>query len=1236
MKKCALVGFALFSLVGLADPVPTNVWSRTGSNTIDTPYLWDDADNWLEGATFPSTSEHFIDFNTVADPKSVRWIVLPENVTMKRLLHQRNCGDLYLLGTNVTFYGEIRGSVSNVWLFADSVTAMTANAPWDKVNLCSDISSTQSQSYNSSLFCHRLDRYARAPGGARINPGLTWRIQQASGKYGIICPESSSVALTSAWTLTAGSPLARRVDTENPRHALPVGTAVTASDGMLPDATWLKRIYDDNTIELSAPATTSGAATLTFAAQKAVVRQSFDQIATAGADVPGVFYFSQYRADDDCEFSVRSINRASANYVAKDSYRFEFDSLTPCPGRVVLHTTSSLKCRVRLVNCHLQFDPPAVAGETPGINFSPAVYQNDANAYARLTVTNGLVASVANFSNLVGTVVKDGAGTLTLEFAPALDAVGANLNTGSLTVEEGVLNVTAKAGETTPRSVKSLDLKAGVTLAVPEVGLQVDEFTFEPGAVLAGPGALLVTKPVNPTGLVLTGGASVEIVATGSKRPLNDVPTGKIVGNPAFWVDASAVDSLTLVKEGDVTYVTRWNDCRGDGYMFATNVASVRPTLLTDYAYGVKAASNAVQIAYHDALSTEIEKTEALVWSRPIEGIRAVFKVHDPELNGGTAFLGSTARIAAHKSDFRRWNKASTALSSQIFQDNAAASVIKGRHYLNGIQTTFNSGYPLGSYKSGAGKRVARTLLQECHPNAGDTAADCFGFTTVGDKWNGGERISECLVYTNELTETERLQVAQYLMEKWTDADVSYERFPETTCRSGALTLSGDTGVSVSGGTAAYDSLGGSGTFVKDGEGTVYFDTANIPSGGVKAKAGTVVIRSSRIGATTLPAGAYLHLDAEDESSFTYLSGAKVEAWQDVRGEGYLTATKINTKDDARAERKSVAALGGRSVVDFGAAHNRDEAGYEDNKRRTGLAFEKLQNARTVVMLYGSANGGGCFLGSKSGDYDQGGITRGGDTLTDPYGTTISSPFSGMRQAVPKYIYGRPLVAGGAIVRMDGVRVNQAKTGFSGGYQVVSLLTHDAVACDAFSSMHYGRYFGGQEIGEAIIYEHALSTNDVNIIEAYLMNKWFGTPLPEGWTGSTVGALDVAEGATVEVEGLSPLTVGSLSGAGTVTGEIALTDAGVLAVPVAADGSTPTLTVGSVAFGPSASVVFSGSVRLLTAGEHVLVSSPSIHAGDAIDWTVTGLGSNRTCAIRVVEGAVIADIAKKGLAVIVR
>ena len=224
---------------------------------------------------------------------------------------------------------------------------------------------------------------------------------------------------------------------------------------------------------------------------------------------------------------------------------------------------------------------------------------------------------------------------------------------------------------------------------------------------------------------------------------------------------------------------------------------------------------------------------------------------------------------------------------------------------------------------------------------------------------------------------------------------------------------------------------------------------------------------------------------------------------------------------------------------------------------------------------------------------------------------------------------------GGSRFRRDGVDYRTGTDGFGGKFEVISLVTPDSYVSSALSLNHYTNYSGGQDVGEFLVYERTLSEENVKLIEAYLRNKWFGDALPVGYRPAEVSSLEVSDGATLSVCGNAPLMVGSLSGGGSIEGEVSLAG-GEFVVAVSSDGSVQTLTVGGVDLTAAATLSFVGAVKRPAAWDHVILSSQSIRAGDPVNWSITGLAGNRDCQLVTIDGALVARVFKRGLLLVVQ
>lgn len=100
-----------------------------------------------------------------------------------------------------------------------------------------------------------------------------------------------------------------------------------------------------------------------------------------------------------------------------------------------------------------------------------------------------------------------------------------------------------------------------------------------------------------------------------------EAPGAAVADNPSFWVDACALTNAGVpgvVVENGTNFVVLWNDVRGTGYNFATNITP-RPMLRLNDINGLPSVSFK-RVAAVPSLS------EALFWDQPMNDIRAVFR----------------------------------------------------------------------------------------------------------------------------------------------------------------------------------------------------------------------------------------------------------------------------------------------------------------------------------------------------------------------------------------------------------------------------------------------------------------------------------------------------------------------------------------------------------------------------------------------------------------------------------
>ena len=1198
-------------------------WSNTGSFT--SPGAAADfyaSGNW-EGGLAPSSSDSAWFYNC---PAGSQWTFIKSDRDV----------DAVSLFTCNTSYGNAR----KVAVISDagftSAAASGKNGTWIGPTLygnvtltgkmlawtgavCGDFVSTVKISdvydggmkFASGDFEHRVDRYANSTAAERTAMSIG-SVYQGDGSLNVYGPQSSAGQVQGSWNQTAGSPYL--TPAAGTSHPLAVGTAVSG-DGV-PSGTFLKRVFPDGTIELSNPiedGKTLSANTLTFEPFTPVVHEYVGRW-TVGSSQS--LRLNAYRDEDTLEFKIGTLTFTAASKTLTvntfTGYR---------PGNLVLDGSPTGKGKLQLVECHVTLS----SNEFPSV----VVAFPTAGKTARLTVGDGTSVEFGRVvDSLLGNMVKDGAGTLALAFTN-----DASRCTGAVSVEEGVLELGCTTADMP--YVGTLSVSSGATIRVTSAGLRAGQATFAPGSEVTGPGTLVVPAGTDVSGVAF--GPETSLRFEGASASVNwNLPAEDVPGTPALWLDASKIESLTL----DGNSVKRWDDVRGSSYAFATNSnENYIPTYVMSNMVG---KLHYVNFAYGNTSgSTTLEKSQVLVWDKPVSGIRMVFLVQDVSQGGGD-ILGSTPRVSAGKSygDFARPGGQSWSFS-MVWTSSPCADVLNAKCYQDGIPCQATSPYNSPrSFTSNDNKTYILPTVTEIHPVGAGATADCFGYD-FGTKAVAGQRICECIVYTNALSETERLAVSHYLAKKWRKSEPAWYELSEASIDA----LDGRTGPNlvVADGESVLVRSVRDGSFSKGGGGTLTVGELNCPSGTLSVRGGTMVVRSG-VDESVLPDNAYMHVDASKTNTVTFSVTAanelRVSKWKDVRQESTMGAQVYNNQTNYPV-LKQVAGLCNRHVIDFGTfrtSYNTLNWGYVSLRSKGASSAMQLtsndsatsisRGLRTGFWILGSANGGGSLLGSYESGYNEGyGIQRGGSLLA-----------STLLRKKSDYNYPSWFLPAFRDVRVNGVQTDvEAASPLSGGYDIVTFSVFDPFGAKCFALNHYGYWGGGQELGEVVLYRDKLSSNTIDRVEAYLRRKWFGQETA-GYRAATAQAVDIAPGATLEVRG-EPLSVKTLSGSGTIRGAVSLRANAEIAVTVEQDGSLGTsLSVdGAIDLSGGGTVRVSGALGKATVGRHVILSSASITGASAANWSLAVDGAGRRhYSLQAVDGFLVVDVSKDGLTFIVR
>ncbi len=327
-----------------------------------------------------------------------------------------------------------------------------------------------------------------------------------------------------------------------------------------------------------------------------------------------------------------------------------------------------------------------------------------------------------------------------------------------------------------------------------------------------------------------------------------------------------------------------------------------------------------------------------------------------------------------------------------------------------------------------------------------------------------------------------------------------------------------------------------------------------------------------------------LWLDASDETTLQEYSynghtvpdgtfpGIVVRRWNDCR-EGADRLYAINARDGGfiRTMPYSVTnELNGLTVVSFGGYNTPvngaanaitddgtgvDETGRKEQRR---LVFNQPIASKTIVMVYGSQDGGGMALvgGWKSGQTGEAQNPLPGETIAASgqptyynrnEATTEAMTISTGRANVPCWVDGSAIVP-------------NETAALDGGYQIISLgvAPGDSPSVRSLGMSDEYQNAGGQRYGEILIFTNELTTVQRKAVEFYLAKKW---GLTEGYSaGGRPRSLEIADGGSFETvdsaidishSGGTISVCGALEAGGVAVGSVSIAEGASLTLPAA-------------------------------------------------------------------------------------
>lgn len=261
--------------------------------------------------------------------------------------------------------------------------------------------------------------------------------------------------------------------------------------------------------------------------------------------------------------------------------------------------------------------------------------------------------------------------------------------------------------------------------------------------------------------------------------------------------------------------------------------------------------------------------------------------------------------------------------------------------------------------------------------------------------------------------------------------------------------------------------------------------------------------------------------------TFTEVNGVKyVTKIPSANGNGrYLASTPGEGKYLPWSDGMQPPAFGGASamlngapILDFGGIGSKRALVFDavDDATLGGKA-NILDGIRTVIVVFNSANGGGCFLGGGYGRNEMSGSITYNEYLRGNNPRVEWDALVNYSSPIVKHPASWDFIWGW--LYHDGGVTWPGRAGFSGGWEVLSAVfkdTNNAYGVGLGRTTASPADNGGQQIAEMYFFDKALTDAERGAVENYLQYKWFTRSLT-GWDGNArVGTLRPYVDGTVE------------------------------------------------------------------------------------------------------------------------
>ena len=700
-----------------------------------------------------------------------------------------------------------------------------------------------------------------------------------------------------------------------------------------------------------------------------------------------------------------------------------------------------------------------------------------------------------------------------------------------------------------------------------------------------------------------------------------------------FHVDASVAESLTTVPRDGTNYVTRWDDVRGAGYPYAERTIGKNDPFIAD------ATLNGLPVMDFGTTWNSNKRDgygAAMAWSETLERPMEIFIVeqHNDDMSAiissaasGTAsptvrnqtLLGTTATYYPLLTGNPDGSNSVSVIgtSATLASDNYRGRLVVDLEDLGLARTSnYHPGYEFHAY--GIYITAGSTYLSDETKQAPLNA-----FASERGNIYGGQRIAECIVYSNQLSAAEREAVSAYLYGKW-----------KNEIAVGELEVAAGATVSVPDGSTVRARILRGG-MPEVGGGSLAAD--------LQIADGSLVVSASVSYDPLAAADAWFHVDASASDSLVaeVRDGTNfVTRWMDVRGAGVCAERTIGKADPYLA----AGALNGLPAMDFGTTWNSAKTdGYgaamkwSETLERTMELFVVEQHNEDMKSTIGTSAGSS-------------GPTVRNQTLLGIYGSSYS--------AVPTLLTGNPETDYDS-VRVIGNMATVAGNNYA-GWLAVDLddkgLARDHAYYPGYDFHLYNIYmtgskylsdatlsaplnafacersniYGGQRIAECVVFDRVLSSDERALYGGMLYAKWFnGNGGAASYENATVPA-----GVTLEM----PYQALTLSGSLVIGGCVKAVSVAPFAVTVTDLGASVD---GTLDIGTSGGVITlpGNGWDSFEDGEYRLIGASTI-SGSTTGWKVAMPDCQKKAASTLVvrNDGIYATLARKfaGTILIVR